>query len=96
MQMPWVIILLNMSFLKNLSHYHSINKVVNRVGGVLMESTSLMGWVCGNSLGEFGRNFLDLLVLRWVTAPRLVFGMMCGVGSLSLRKVFRSCSTLLA
>jgi hypothetical protein len=54
------------------------------------------GWISRNSLGDFGRSFLDLLVLGWVTALRLVFGMMCGVGSFSLRKVFQSCSTLLA
>jgi hypothetical protein len=70
--------------------------VVSGVGGALMESMGLMGWVFENSLGEVGRSFLDLLDLRWVTAPRLVFGMMCGVGSNPLRKRFRSCLALLA
>jgi hypothetical protein len=43
-----------------------------------------MGWF-GNSLAEVGRSFLDL---RWVTAPRLVFGVMCGVGKKVVPEVF--------
>jgi hypothetical protein len=39
-----------------------------------------MGWDYGNSLGGVGRSFLVLLDLRWGTTPRLVFGMMYGVG----------------
>jgi hypothetical protein len=53
---------------------------VSGVGGALMKSLGLMGWVSRNSLGGVGRSFLDLLDSRWVMAPRLVFGMMCGVG----------------
>jgi hypothetical protein len=53
--------------------------------GALMELMGLMGWVSGNSLGGIGRSFLDVLDLRWVTAPRLIFGMMCGVGGKPLR-----------
>jgi hypothetical protein len=52
------------------------------VGSVLVESTVLMGWVARNLVGAFGRSFLDLVGLRWVTALRLIFGMMCDVGSL--------------
>jgi hypothetical protein len=36
------------------------------------------------------------LNLRWVTAPRLVFDMMCSVGIKPLRKRFQSCLALLA
>ena len=68
MQMPWIGIQLKFSFLQNLSRYHSINMVVIGVGGVLMEQWVLWG-VSGNALREFGRSFLDLLVLRWVMAP---------------------------
>jgi hypothetical protein len=48
-----------------------------------------MGWVSSNSLGAFGRSFLDLVGLRWVTALRLIFGMMCDVGSLQSKGVWR-------
>lgn len=70
-----------------------------RVSGVsvaLMESMGLMGWVFVSSFGEVGRRFLALLDLRWVKAPRLVFGMICSIGSIPLRKRFRSCLALLA
>jgi len=55
--------------------------VVCGVGDALMKSLGHMGWVFGNSLGGVGRSFLDILDLRWVTTPRLVFGMVCGVGN---------------
>jgi hypothetical protein len=63
------------------------------VGGALIESLGLMGWVFGSSLGEFGRSFLDLQDLRWVSAP---FGMICAVGCNPLRKCFWSFLALLA
>jgi hypothetical protein len=47
----------------------------------LMESMSLMGQVFGNTITELVRRFIVLLDLRWVMSPRLVFGMMFGVGS---------------
>jgi hypothetical protein len=43
--------------------------VVSRVGGARMESLGHMGWVSRNSLGGVGWSFLDILDLRWDTAP---------------------------
>jgi hypothetical protein len=41
-------------------------------------------------------SFLDLLDLRLVTAPRIVFGTTCSVGNGPLRQRFQSCIELLA
>jgi hypothetical protein len=58
--------------------------VVSGVGDALMKSLGHMGWVFGNSLGGVG-SFLDILDLKWVIAPRLVFGTTCRVGNNPLR-----------
>jgi hypothetical protein len=59
--------------------------IVSGVSGALMKSLDHMGWVFGNSLGGIERSFLDILDLRWVTAPRLVFGTMCSLGNNPLK-----------
>jgi hypothetical protein len=50
----------------------------------------------GSSLGEDVRSSLDFLVLRWVMAPKLVFGMISAMGNAPLRQHFRSSIALLA
>jgi hypothetical protein len=50
------------------------------VDGALMESMYLMGWVSINSSGKVGRCFQDTLDSRWMTAPRLIFGILYDVG----------------
>lgn len=47
-----------------------------------------MEWVYGSILEGVGRSSLTLLNLRWEMASRLVFGMICDVGTWLLRTPF--------
>jgi hypothetical protein len=51
--------------------------------------------VLENSLGGVERSFLVLLDLRWVTVPKLVFGMAYGMGHCPLRECIWNCLALL-
>lgn len=64
------------------------NLVVHGVDGVLMSLLGCMGWGFGRILGGVGRNFQVIPDLRWEIAPRLVSGIIYGVGIWPLKKLF--------
>jgi hypothetical protein len=47
--------------------------MVVKVDGAPMESMDLMRWVSRNSSRKVGTCFQDIIDLRWVRAPKLVF-----------------------
>jgi hypothetical protein len=71
-----------------------INMVMRGVGGVQMRSLGCMRWGFGKILGRFGRSFLALLVLRWVTVAKLYSCLIYGVRIKSSRKLFQTCLAL--
>jgi hypothetical protein len=69
-----------------------LNMATRDVGGVQKRSMSHMGWGFRRiSRGAEG-SFLLILDLRSMIAPKLDFDIMCGVGSMPSRQIFRICS----
>jgi hypothetical protein len=66
----------------------TLNLVVCRVGGILMTFLRRMEWDYGRLLGGVESSSPAILDLRYEIIPRLVSDMICGRGSLSLRKPF--------
>ena len=59
--------------------------VARGLSTVLMMLMGHMGLVFEKISGDFGGTFLDIIVLKWVTVPRLDFEMTCGIGVRPLR-----------
>jgi hypothetical protein len=59
------------------------------VGDVLLNPLCSIWWGYGRISGGIEGCFLIILDLSWEMAPRLDFGIMCGVGRRPLRKLLR-------